>query len=320
MARVVDLDAERLPTGLTRIRPLHHVDGPREVDHPSASRPGDELAGLDALETAAARRPTWGRRLWAGAWPLGTALGLVLAAWQAVAWSGVRPSYLLPGPGPVLAQLRSDVGTAALWEAVATTLQRALKGYACALAIGGLAGVAASRSRVLRAALGSILTGLQTMPSIAWLPAAILWFGLSETAVFAVVVLGAAPSIASGVLTGIAHVPPSLLRAGRVLGARGLGAYRHVILPAALPGFANGLAQAWAFSWRSLMAAELIAVGLGRHSLGVDLQIARDNLDVEGLYATMIVIVAIGILVDVLVFARLEAFVRQRWGMSEPSP
>ena len=115
-----------------------------------------------------------------------------------------------------------------------------------------------SRSRVLRAAVGSLITGLQTMPSIAWFPLAILLFKLTEAAIMFVVVLGAAPSIANGLISGVDHVPPIMLRAGRVLGAKGISAYRHVMLPAALPSFIAGLKQGWAFAWRSLMAGELL--------------------------------------------------------------
>jgi NitT/TauT family transport system permease protein len=282
-----------------------------------AGRRGDELAGLDALDTALPPQPSRLSRFWSAAWPLATAVALFTLLWQVVVWSGWKPDFLLPGPRAVYSQLWHDLGSRSLWDAVHTTMVRAVKGYAFALVIGSAIGIAAAQSRVLRAAVSSILTGLQTMPSIAWLPAVVLLFKTSETAMFAIVVLGAAPSIASGVLTGIDHVPPTLKRAGRVLGARGISSYRHVILPGALPGFVNGLKQGWAFAWRSLMAAELIAQIPGTSSIGFRLDIARTNLDVTTLYGTMIVILVIGIAVDVLVFARLESFVRSRWGLAD---
>ena len=134
--------------------------------------------------------------------------------------------------------------------------------------IGTVVGSLVARIPTLRAAFGSLITGLQTMPSIAWFPLAILIFQLSERAILFVVVLGAAPSIANGLITGADNVPPILLRAGRVLGARGLAAYRYVVLPASLPSFVGGLKQGWAFAWRSLMAGELLVVirgqGVGR--------------------------------------------------------
>jgi NitT/TauT family transport system permease protein len=320
MAPVVDLDAPPLPHGVTRLRPLHAVEDvvePEIVDATTARRIGAELAGLDALETAAPPRRSRLARFWSGTWPLLAAVALFIAAWQVVVWTGWRSEYLLPGPRIVFRQLWSDLGTRALWEALETTMVRALKGYTFALVIGAAIGIAAAQSRILRAAVGSILTGLQTMPSVAWLPAMILLFKLSEAAMFAVVVLGAAPSIASGVLSGIDHVPPALKRAGRVLGARGPSSYRHVILPGALPGFVNGLKQGWAFAWRSLMAAELIAQVAGKPSIGFRLENSRAIFDTAGLYGTMVVILVIGIVVDLLVFARLETFVRSRWGLNE---
>jgi NitT/TauT family transport system permease protein len=322
MGRVTELDVTALPPGVTRIRPLPLVDDHVVIDDGALAtdtRLGDDLAGLDALDTALPPQPSRLVRTWSAVWPLLAAVALFSAGWQIVVWTGWKPSFLLPGPRPVATQLWHDIGSRPLWDAVRTTLGRALKGYAFALVIGGAIGIAAVQSRILRAAVSSLLTGLQTMPSIAWFPAVIALFRLTETAMFAVVVLGAAPSIASGVITGIDHVPPTLKRAGRVLGARGLRSYRHVVLPAALPGFVNGLKQGWAFAWRSLMAAELIAQIPGVRSLGFRLDVARTNSDYTGLYATMVVILAIGIAVDLLVFARLEGFVRRRWGLAEHS-
>jgi NitT/TauT family transport system permease protein len=174
-----------------------------------------------------------------------------------------------------------------------------------------------SRSAILRSAIGSLITGLQTMPSIAWFPLSIVLFKLSETAILFVVVLGAAPAIANGLISGIDQVPPVLLRAGRVLGARGLGAYRHVILPAALPAFVGGLKQGWAFAWRSLMAGELIVVVAGSSSLGQDLQFARELADSPWVLSTMVVILVIGIVVDGVFFGTIERGLRERRGLVE---
>jgi NitT/TauT family transport system permease protein len=168
---------------------------------------------------------------------------------------------------------------------------------------------------VLRAAIGSMITGLQTMPTIAWFPLAILLFGLNESAILFVVILGAAPAIANGVISGVDHIPPLLLRAGRVLGARGLSAYRHVVIPASLPGFVAGLKQGWAFAWRSLMAGELLVIIAKKPSLGVRLEFARQNADAPALMAAMVVILIIGIMVDSLFFGRLERTIRRRWGL-----
>jgi len=153
------------------------------------------------------------------------------------------------------------------------------------------------------------------MPSIAWFPLAILLFQLSEGAILFVVILGAAPAIAGGLLSGVDHVQPLLIRVGRVMGARGLRLYRHVILPAALPSFVGGLKQGWAFAWRSLMAGELLVVVAHQPSLGQQLQFARDFADAQQLLALMIVIFAVGVTID-SVFGAADRAIRTRWGLS----
>jgi NitT/TauT family transport system permease protein len=272
-----------------------------------------DIAGLDALDVPVQPAPSAARKLWTAGWPRLAAIAVAIGGWELLTLLKVKPAYVLPGPGPVFARLFKDIGNGLLLHAMAHTLWRAAVGYAIAVVIGSLLGIVVARSRVVRAAIGSLLTGLQTMPTIAWFPFAILLFGLSETAILFVVVLGAAPAIANGLLSGVDNIPPILLRAGRVLGARGLDAYRHVVIPAALPGFVSGLKQGWAFAWRSLMAGELLVL-LGS-SLGVVLQNDRDNSDAPGLIATMIVILFIGIVVDSLLFARAEAAIRRRWGL-----
>jgi NitT/TauT family transport system permease protein len=270
------------------------------------------LAGLDALEVVRLGRPRLGRRFWSAAWPKLLALAIVAAAWQAVVASGWRPAYVLPGPLDVAGRLVEDLATPAYWGAVATTLRRAAWGFGLAVVIGVGIGSLVTRFATLRAAIGSLITGLQTMPSIAWFPLAILLFRLSEEAITFVVILGAAPSVANGLISGIDHIPPVLLRAGRVLGATGLAAYRHVVLPAAMPSFVGGLKQGWAFAWRSLMAGELIVVIANQTSLGQLLQVNRELSDAKGLLAVMVTILAIGILLDGLVFGQVERRIRAR--------
>jgi NitT/TauT family transport system permease protein len=276
-----------------------------------------ELAGLDALETVVEHEPSLGSRAWGSLWPKLMAIAIVLGGWQLVVMSGWKPEYILPSPFTVLERLWTDMGTSEFWMAINVTMQRAIKGYVLALVIGVTVGLAVSRSRVLRAGVGSLITGLQTMPSVAWFPLAILLFKLTDAAIMFVIVLGAAPSIANGLIHGVDHVPPIMLRAGRVLGARGFTAYRHVILPAALPSFTAGLKQGWAFSWRSLMAGELLVVIAKSKSLGFLLASNRELVDAPGLMATMIVILAIGIIVDALFFAQIEKRLRHRWGLDQ---
>ena len=276
-----------------------------------------EIEGLDALDVPLVEPEPRGRALWNAAWPKLAAAGFVLVLWELTVLSGWRPSYVLPGPARVFAELSELVATAKFWAAVATTLRRAATGFALAIMIGTALGVVVSRSRTLRRAFGSFITGLQSMPSIAWFPFAILLFKLSEGAILFVVVIGASPSIANGLINGIDHIPPLLLRAGRVLGARGLASLRHMVLPAALPGYVAGLKQGWAFSWRSLMAGELLVIIETRPALGSQLQFARELSDAPGLIALMLVVLLIGILIDSLVFAAIEQRIRRRRGLVE---
>jgi NitT/TauT family transport system permease protein len=277
----------------------------------------EELAGLDALEATGAPPTSRARRMWRATWPKLAAVAIALALWQLVVWSGWKPDYVLPGPAAVFAELWSLILDGTIGEAVAITMQRAITGFALAIVIGVVVGSLVSRIPVLRAAIGSLITGLQTMPSIAWFPLAILLFQLSETAIIFVVVLGAAPAIANGLIAGADQVPPILTRAGRVLGARGFRAYWHVTLPASLPMFVAGLKQGWAFAWRSLMAGELLVIIIGRFSIGFLLQQNRELANVEGLISFMIVILVIGIVVDTVLFGTLDRAIRRRWGLLE---
>lgn len=275
-----------------------------------------ELDALDALEVRADPSRSGLGRLWAAASPKVAAAGVAFVSWQAVVWSHWQPESVLPGPVPVLARLLRDARDPGFYVAVAMTLQRALVGYAVALVLGSLVGLAVARSHTLRAAIGSVITGLQTMPSIVWFPLAILLFGMTERAILFVVALGAGPAIANGLIGGIDHIPPLLLRSGRVIGARGLQLYRYVVLPAALPAFVGGLKQAWAFAWRSLMAGELLLIAGHQLSLGVRLQVARQSSDARGLLATMTVVLLIGMVIDAL-FTQADRAIRQRWGLAD---
>ncbi|HEX5615004.1 MAG TPA: ABC transporter permease [Acidimicrobiia bacterium] len=272
-----------------------------------------QLSGLDALELAAPPRRRSAARLWSATWPKVLAVAFVVATWQVLWWLEIRPRPVFPSPGEVWASFVEDFSINI--EAVGTTMQRAVVGYAIALLIGIVVGLAVARSRVLRAAIGSLVTGLQTMPSVAWFPMALLLFQLSEGAIYFVVVLGAAPSIANGLIHGVDHIQPVLLRAGRVLGARGVREMRHVVLPAALPSLVGGLKQGWAFSWRSLMAGELFVLIPGVTGLGQRLEFERQLSDAPSLYGVMIVVLLVGLVVDGLVFAKAEHAIRRRYGL-----
>src|SRR3981081_3834350 len=268
----------------------------------------------DVVEDEPRSQRAWSQRAWSWVWPKLVAIALVLGAWQVVVWSGWKPDYVLPGPVAVFQRLGSDLSPADFYVGVGIPLRRALVGYLVAAAAGSNVGILVARVTVLRRAIGSAILGLQSMPSIAWFPLAILLFQQSETAIIFVVILGAAPAIAGGLLSGVDHVQPLLVRVGHVMGAQGLGLYRYVILPAALPSFVGGLKQGWAFAWRSLMAGEIIGIVGHQLSLGQQIQFARDFADAEQLLAIIIVILFVGIAIDSL-FGTLDRAIRRRWGL-----
>jgi NitT/TauT family transport system permease protein len=282
-----------------------------------SARLDDELRGLDNLDLPLRPAVDRLRSVWSNLWPKLAAVGIVLAIWQIAVWARFRPEYVLPGPLAVLPRLANDALGPDLPRAIMITMQRAAIGFGLALTIGVLLGLAIVQSKLLRTAVASLITGLQTMPSIAWFPLAMLIFGINETAIMFVVILGAAPSIANGLIAGVDQIPRILLRAGQVLGARGFDRYRHVVLPAALPSFVGGLKQGWAFAWRSLMAGELLVIIAAQPSIGVRLQFAREFTDARGMLATMIVILIIGIVVDLVFFGTLDRAIRRRWGLIE---
>jgi len=283
------------------------------------------ITGLDSLELAqrqeGSRSARIARKALTGAWPKLLAIAIVLAAWQlfyAINFHGDTASGLVKGPWTTLGNLGHQLEHGQLWQAIGDTAQTAVIGYSLALLIGTVIGAVVSRIPPLRAAVGSIISGLQTMPSIAWFPFAIILFGSSVSAILFVMVLGAAPSIANGLITGVDYTPPLLLRAGRTMGLRGIALYRYLILPASLPAYVAGMKQGWAFSWRSLMAGELLVLIIGHTSLGVLLSTAQDNQNLSDAISIMIVILIIGIVVDTI-FSKADLAVRRRRGLLDPA-
>ena len=280
------------------------------------------LQGLDNLElgpaTRTGRSPArLARKAWTAAWPKLLAIALVLLVWQIVHLTGWKKLVLSP-PSAVLSDLWQMARHGQLWAAIGVTMTRALIGYLLALIIGSVIGVLVARIPPLRAALGSIITGLQTMPSIAWYPFAIILFTQGTAAILFVMVMGAAPSIANGLITGVDYTPPLLLRAGRTMGLRGLALYRYLILPASLPAYVAGMKQGWAFAWRSLMAGELVVTIVGAPGLGVLLNTNQSLQDFAGATSIIIVILIVGIVVD-MVFTKADTALRRRRGLLDPS-
>jgi NitT/TauT family transport system permease protein len=235
----------------------------------------------------------------------------LLALWELAALSGLWPSYVFPGPSDAFAALREGFGNGPYLQAMLVSLKTVAIGYGLSVVIGVTLGLLIGRHRLLEETIGSLVMGLQALPSVCWLPLAILWIGLNERAIIFVVVMGALFSITLGVDAGVKNTPPLYVKAARNLGTRGFGLYWQVILPAALPTILGGLKQGWSFAWRSLMAGELLFYSL---SLGNLLQTGRDLNDVAMVVSVMALIISIGVAVDRLVFAPLERRVRRRWG------
>lgn len=263
-------------------------------------------AGLDALETGGPQKATvtsvFGRALS----PL-IAIAVIIVIWQIVIWLQWQPDYIIPAPRQVWDALAAQATQDILWQATFNSIRRAAQGFIIAVIIATPIGIALGLNRRLRMIFGPILTGLQVLPSVAWVPAAIIWFGLSDATIYAVVLLGAVPSIANGLLAGMDQIPPIYLRAGQVMGAKGLLRIWRIVLPASWPGYLAGLEQGWAFAWRSLMAAELIAVSpaLGP-GLGQMLDTGRTLGDMALVLGSIAMIMAVGILVERVVFAPLR--------------
>ncbi|MEV6688001.1 ABC transporter permease [Streptomyces sp. NPDC051130] len=273
-------------------------------------------AGLDALDAVQTHRTPVREVLLKKVLPPAVAVGLVLVVWQVLVAAHVADGTKLPSPSAVWDGLTGMWLKGTLLDVVWTSVSRGLLGFLLALAIGTPLGLLVSRVRFVRAAIGPILSGLQSLPSVAWVPPAVIWLGLNDSMMYAVILLGAVPSIANGLVSGVDQVPPLFLRAGRTLGATGLKGTWHVVMPAALPGYLAGLKQGWAFSWRSLMAAEIIAsspdLGLG---LGQLLENGRNNIDMPGVFLAILLILIVGIAIDLLIFSPVERWVLRSRGL-----
>jgi NitT/TauT family transport system permease protein len=237
---------------------------------------------------------------------------ILIGLWQGLAFLKVWPEYIFPSPLGVLKTLVTGFGDQTFIIGILVSMKRILIGFGISIVLGLFIGLLIGRIKTLDETLGTLVLGFQALPSICWLPLALLWFGLSETAMQAIVILGSLFSIIIGADTGVKNVPPIYIRAARTMGARGIQLYTKVIIPAALPSVISGFKQGWSFAWRSLMAAELLYVGLG---LGHLLMMGRELNDMNQVIAVMIVIIIIGVLVDRLIFAKIENSVRERWGL-----
>jgi len=236
---------------------------------------------------------------------------VVIGLWALVARAEVWSPFLFPAPQGVWRALVRNVESGLLLEALQFSMLRLVVGYGISIAIGLALGFVIASWRYADETLGGVVLGLQSLPSITWLPMAVLWFGLSERAIIFVVLMGSTFSVAISARAGIRALPPLLVRAAGTLGATRWQLYRYVVLPGMIPAMVQGMKQGWSFAWRSLMAGELLFVSLG---LGHLLNVGRDLNDINMVFAIMLVIVAVGVAVDRLIFGRAEAWVRERWG------
>jgi NitT/TauT family transport system permease protein len=241
---------------------------------------------------------------------------LLLAVWIVVAKLRIWPPYMVPAPQGVFESLRAGFEDHSFWIAIAVSMKRIAIGYAISVVIGIVLGLLLASSDFLEQTLGGLMVSLQSLPSICWLPMAVLWFGLSEKAILFVVIMGSVLSVTISMEAGRKQMPRIYALAGRNLGASGLKLFFYVLFPASLPYLVSGLKQGWAFAWRSLIAGEMIFVSLG---LGQLLMMGRDLNDMSQVVAVMILIVAIGYIVDGLIFKTMERRLQDKWGLSPAS-
>jgi NitT/TauT family transport system permease protein len=237
---------------------------------------------------------------------------LLIAAWQLLFNSNIWQDFVLPGPLEVLNSLGTGLRSGSFLQSILASLARLAIGYTISLGLGLGLGLLIGRIGLLKETLGSLFLGLQALPSICWLPLAILWFGLNDQAIVFVVVMGALFSITLGVESGVRNTSPIHLKTARNLGTHGWALYIQVLLPAAFPAILIGLKQGWSFAWRSLMAGELLYNTVG---LGNLLETGRDFLDSAQVVGVMLLIIVIGVAIDALIFRPLEKQTRTRWGL-----
>lgn len=240
--------------------------------------------------------------------------GALLLVWIVLAKLKIWPPYVFPDPKGVLESLYAGFSDKSFLIAIGVSMRRMLIGYGLSVVLGMVLGLLVASNKFLEETLGGLLVSLQSLPSICWLPLAVLWFGLSEQAILFVVVMGSLLSVTISMETGRRQIPKIYGMAGRNLGAHGLRLFFFVLLPASLPYIVTGLKQGWAFAWRSLISGEMIFVSLG---LGQLLMMGRDLNDMSQVIAVMILIIAIGYIVDGLVFQTVERRLQRKWGVEE---
>jgi len=231
-----------------------------------------------------------------------------------VDWLRLWKPYIFPSPVAVFTTLWDLIADGSLGIAVLASAKRIIIGYGLSIIIGILVGLTIVRFKYLDENLSPLILGLQTLPSICWLPFSILWYGLNESAIIFVITVGSTFAVSIAIESGMKNINPLFIRAAKTMGAKGFNLYRNVIIPASLPSIVSGLKQGWSFAWRALMAGEMISATKG---LGQVLMVGRDLADISQVMAVMLVIVVLGVGVDKLIFGRIEINIRERWGLDK---
>ena len=239
---------------------------------------------------------------------------LLAVAWHMAVRAGFWSPVLLPDPESVASYLWSSILDGTLAQATLVTIRRLLVGYCIGLLVGLPLGLLTARFKICEDTIGVVALGLQTLPSVCWVPLTLLWFGQTENAMLFVVVMGSLWSVVIATDNGVRHVPPIYARAARTMGSKRFHIWYAVILPASLPFLVSGMKQGWAFAWRSLMAAEIYVTILTGFGLGQLLHFGRELNAMDQVIGIMFVIVVIGLLVDKILFSPWEAFLHRRWG------
>lgn len=244
------------------------------------------------------------------------ALAVFLAAWELLVGYYAPGSPFIPTPLNIGRWFWDALLDGSLISATFVTLKRLGAGFLLGAAIGIPLGALCARVRVVRDTLGMLALGLQTLPSVCWVPLAILWFGQEESAILFVTVMGTIWSVVLAVEESVLAVPPLYVRAAQTMGSRGFHLWSHVVLPAALPGVLSGMKQGWAFAWRSLMAAEIFVVILTGYGLGSMLHDGRELLRMEQVVGVMGMVMLVGLLADLVIFGPAERWLRRSRGLS----
>lgn len=236
----------------------------------------------------------------------------IIAFWEIGSRLELWHPLIFPSLSSVFSALVEGFQDKTLIYDLIASFKRLAVGLAISLVIGTLIGILLGKSKTADDTLGAVILALQSVPSIVWLPLAIMWFGLNEKAVIFVTILGGTFVMALNMRTGIKNVSPLYIKAAQTMGANGIDLFTRVIFPASIPYVVTGSRLAWAFAWRALMAGELLSTGPG---LGYTLRYASDFGRMDIVIGVMIIIGAIGMIVDQLIFQRIEKSVIKKWGL-----